>query len=144
MPAITMLGCIVTGEKTMSIDSSSTICRHTRRTSTRSNGYGNSPGDNASTTATFHSSTRSSIPSKPNSNNGSAATVPCVDYAQLLKTLCLVPCYARFLKQPMKKAFACSLAVSSALAIPGTLVHSYLGHISWLVTCLLLIWLFQQ
>ena len=56
----------------------------------------------------------------------------------------LVPCYARFLKQPMKKAFACSLAVSSALAIPGTLVHSYLGHISWLVTCLLLIWLFQQ
>ena len=36
----------------------------------------------------------------------------------------------------MKKAFACSLAVSAALAIPGTVVHAYLGHISWLVTCL--------
>jgi len=48
----------------------------------------------------------------------------------------LVPCYTEFLKQPMKKAFACSLAVSAALAIPGTVVHAYLGHISWLVTCL--------
>ena len=48
----------------------------------------------------------------------------------------LVPCYTEFLKQPMKKAFACSLAVSAALAVPGTIVHAYLGHISWLVTCL--------
>ena len=48
----------------------------------------------------------------------------------------LVPCYTMFLKQPMKKAFACSLAVSAALAIPGTVVHAYLGHISWLVTSL--------
>jgi uncharacterized protein len=46
----------------------------------------------------------------------------------------LVPCYTEFLKQPMKKAFACSLAVSSVLAIPGTIVHAYLGHISWVVT----------
>lgn len=46
----------------------------------------------------------------------------------------LVPSYTEFLKQPMKKAFACSLAVSSVLAIPGTIVHAYLGHISWLVT----------
>jgi hypothetical protein len=45
-----------------------------------------------------------------------------------------VPSYTEFLKQPMKKAFACSLAVSSVLAIPGTIVHAYLGHISWLVT----------
>jgi len=44
-----------------------------------------------------------------------------------------VPSYTEFLKQPMKKAFACSLAVSSVLAIPGTIVHAYLGHISWLV-----------
>jgi hypothetical protein len=36
----------------------------------------------------------------------------------------------------MKKAFACSLAVSAALAVPGTVVHAYLGHISWLVTSL--------
>jgi uncharacterized membrane protein YfcA len=48
----------------------------------------------------------------------------------------LVPCYTMFLKQPMKKAFACSLAVSAAFAVPGTVVHAYLGHISWLVTSL--------
>lgn len=48
----------------------------------------------------------------------------------------LVPSYTQFLKQPMKKAFACSLAVSSVLAIPGTIVHAYLGHISWAVTAL--------
>lgn len=43
----------------------------------------------------------------------------------------LVPSYANFLQQPIKKAFACSLAVSSVLALPGTVVHAYLGHISW-------------
>lgn len=48
----------------------------------------------------------------------------------------LVPSYTAFLKQPMKKAFACSLAVSSVLALPGTVVHAYLGHISWTVTAL--------
>lgn len=46
----------------------------------------------------------------------------------------LVPSYTGFLKQPMKKAFACSLAVSSVLALPGTVVHAYLHHISWVVT----------
>lgn len=46
----------------------------------------------------------------------------------------LVPSYTEFLRQPMKKAFACSLAVSSVLALPGTIVHAYLGHISWTVT----------
>lgn len=45
----------------------------------------------------------------------------------------LVPSYTEFLRQPMKKAFACSLAVSSVLALPGTVVHAYLGHISWAV-----------
>ncbi len=48
----------------------------------------------------------------------------------------LVPSYTSFLKLPMKKAFACSLAVSSVLALPGTVVHAYLGHISWTVTAL--------
>lgn len=48
----------------------------------------------------------------------------------------LVPCYTVFLKQPMKRAFACSLAVSAALALPGTVVHAWLGHISWLVALL--------
>lgn len=45
----------------------------------------------------------------------------------------LAPSYARILKQPIKKAFACSLAVSIFLAIPGTAVHAYLGHIDWSV-----------
>ncbi|MGE5204553.1 MAG: sulfite exporter TauE/SafE family protein [Chlamydiota bacterium] len=49
----------------------------------------------------------------------------------------LAPSYARFLKQPIKKAFACSLAVSAVLAVPGTVVHARLGHISWAVTGLL-------
>lgn len=45
----------------------------------------------------------------------------------------LAPAYSRFLRQPIKKSFACSLAVSAALALPGTIVHAYLGHISWTV-----------
>jgi uncharacterized membrane protein YfcA len=45
----------------------------------------------------------------------------------------LAPAYCRFLRQPIKKSFACSLAVSAALAVPGTAVHAYLGHISWTV-----------
>jgi len=49
----------------------------------------------------------------------------------------LAPSYARFLKQPLKQAFACSLAVSAVLALPGTIVHAWLGHISWAVTGLL-------
>jgi uncharacterized protein len=46
----------------------------------------------------------------------------------------LAPAFARFLKQPLKKSFACSLAVSAVLAVPGTVVHAWLGHISWTVT----------
>ncbi len=49
----------------------------------------------------------------------------------------LAPSYSRFLAQPIKKSFACSLAVSVVLAIPGTIVHAYLGHILWSVTGLL-------
>lgn len=45
----------------------------------------------------------------------------------------LAPGYARFLRLPLKKSFACSLAVSAAIAIPGTVVHAWLGHISWIV-----------
>ncbi len=49
----------------------------------------------------------------------------------------LAPSYARILNQPIKKAFACSLAVSVVLALPGTIVHAWLGHISWGVTGLI-------
>jgi hypothetical protein len=45
----------------------------------------------------------------------------------------LAPAYSRFLRQPIKKSFACSLAVAAVLALPGTVVHAYLGHISWAV-----------
>lgn len=43
------------------------------------------------------------------------------------------PSYARFLRMPLKKAFACSLVVSMVLAIPGTITHWWLGHIAWRV-----------
>ena len=49
----------------------------------------------------------------------------------------LAPAYSRFLRQPLKKSFACSLAVSAVLALPGTVVHAYLGHLSWAVTGLM-------
>lgn len=49
----------------------------------------------------------------------------------------LAPGFARVLGLPIKKAFACSLAVSIALAVPGTVVHACLGHIDWLVTLVL-------
>lgn len=46
----------------------------------------------------------------------------------------LVPLYLAALRMPIKTALACSLAVSSALALPGTIVHAALGHIDWGVT----------
>lgn len=49
----------------------------------------------------------------------------------------LAPSYARILRQPIKRAFACSLTVSVFLAVPGTLGHAALGHIDWLVTAIL-------
>jgi uncharacterized membrane protein YfcA len=51
--------------------------------------------------------------------------------------LLLAPLYARVLRLRIKTAFACSLLVSAALSVPGTLVHWYLGHISWTVTGLI-------
>jgi len=48
----------------------------------------------------------------------------------------LAPLYAKVLKLPIKTAFACSLIVSAVLAVPGTLIHWYLGHISWYVAAL--------
>ncbi len=45
----------------------------------------------------------------------------------------LVPLYLAALKLPIKTALACSLAVASVLALPGTIVHAVLGHIDWSV-----------
>jgi uncharacterized protein len=46
----------------------------------------------------------------------------------------LVPLYLAVLKLPIKTALACSLAVASAVALPGTVVHAAFGHIDWSVT----------
>lgn len=43
----------------------------------------------------------------------------------------LAPLYIAILKLPIKSAFATSLAVASVLAVPGTIVHTVLGHIDW-------------
>ncbi len=48
----------------------------------------------------------------------------------------LAPLYLTVLRLPVKPAFACSLAVSAALAVPGTIVHAALGHIDWTVVAL--------
>jgi uncharacterized membrane protein YfcA len=43
----------------------------------------------------------------------------------------LAPLYITVLRVPIKVAFACSLVVAAALAVPGTIVHALLGHIDW-------------
>jgi len=45
----------------------------------------------------------------------------------------LAPLYLAVLRLPIKSAFASSLAVAAALAVPGTVVHAALGHIDWAV-----------
>jgi uncharacterized membrane protein YfcA len=45
----------------------------------------------------------------------------------------LTPLYLLVLHLPIKQALATSLAVSAALAVPGTIAHAALGHIDWLV-----------
>ncbi|MDQ1398187.1 MAG: uncharacterized protein QOF81_1098 [Acidimicrobiaceae bacterium] len=45
----------------------------------------------------------------------------------------LAPLYIAVLRMPLKAAFACSLAVAAALAVPGTIVHAALGHIDWAI-----------
>jgi uncharacterized membrane protein YfcA len=48
----------------------------------------------------------------------------------------LAPLYATVLRLPIKRAFAASLAVSAALSVPATLIHTALGHVDWTVTAL--------
>jgi len=45
----------------------------------------------------------------------------------------LAPLYVTVLRRTIKTAFATSLMVSAALALPGTIVHASLGHIDWAV-----------
>jgi uncharacterized membrane protein YfcA len=43
----------------------------------------------------------------------------------------LAPLFMRVLGMPIRRALGTSLALATALAIPGTLVHARLGHIDW-------------
>lgn len=45
----------------------------------------------------------------------------------------LAPLFARVLRLDLKTAFACSLVSAAALAVPGTVVHVWLGHVDWKV-----------
>src|SRR4051812_29600548 len=46
----------------------------------------------------------------------------------------LAPLFVAVLGMPMRRALGTSLALATALAIPGTIVHAWLGHIDWTVT----------
>jgi uncharacterized membrane protein YfcA len=49
----------------------------------------------------------------------------------------LGPLYLVVLRLPIKAAFASSLVVAAALAVPGTIVHAALGHIDWTLVAVL-------
>jgi uncharacterized membrane protein YfcA len=46
----------------------------------------------------------------------------------------LAPLFITVLRRPAKVAFGTSLATAAVLAIPGTVVHTALGHVDWKVT----------
>jgi uncharacterized membrane protein YfcA len=46
----------------------------------------------------------------------------------------LAPLFITVLRRPAKIAFGTSLATAAVLAIPGTIVHTALGHVDWSVT----------
>ena len=48
--------------------------------------------------------------------------------------LLLAPLFMSALGLPVHRAFGTSLVLATCLAIPGTIVHAYLGHIDWAVT----------
>jgi uncharacterized protein len=47
--------------------------------------------------------------------------------------LILVPSFIYILRMPLKRTFGTSLAVIAVIAVPGTIVHALLGHISWIL-----------
>jgi uncharacterized membrane protein YfcA len=48
-----------------------------------------------------------------------------------------VPAILRVFKRPMKTALATSLVVVTAVSIPGTIEHSMLGHIDWMIAAMI-------
>lgn len=51
----------------------------------------------------------------------------------------LIPGFLYLLHMPIRRAFATSLAVIAVIAIPGTIIHSLLHHISWTLVLYLVI-----
>ncbi|MDD5448833.1 MAG: sulfite exporter TauE/SafE family protein [Actinomycetota bacterium] len=43
----------------------------------------------------------------------------------------LTPAFIHLAKMPIRKSIATSIAIITAIAIPGTIIHHFLGHISW-------------
>lgn len=46
----------------------------------------------------------------------------------------LAPLFMNVLRMPVRRALGTSLALAAALAVPGTIVHAWLGHIDWTVS----------
>jgi uncharacterized protein len=49
----------------------------------------------------------------------------------------LAPLFMNVLHMPVRRALGTSLALAAALAIPGTIVHAWLGHIDWSLSLVL-------
>jgi uncharacterized membrane protein YfcA len=49
----------------------------------------------------------------------------------------MVPAFTVFIGMPLKRALGTSLVTISALVVPGTLVHWWLGHIDWAIFAVL-------
>lgn len=71
-------------------------------------------------------------------HSGPARVVPVAITAGLISGLLansggflLAPLFATFLGLPIKRALGTSLAAAAVLAVPGTIVHAALGHVSW-------------
>jgi uncharacterized membrane protein YfcA len=45
----------------------------------------------------------------------------------------MVPAFTVLLGMPLKRALGTSLVVISALVVPGTIVHAWLGNIDWAI-----------
>ena len=46
----------------------------------------------------------------------------------------LAPLFMHVLHMPVRRALGTSLALAAVLAVPGTIVHAWLGHIDWTLT----------
>lgn len=51
----------------------------------------------------------------------------------------MVPAFALLVGMPLKRALGTSLVTITAIVIPGTIVHSALGHIDWVIAAFLTI-----